>query len=463
MGNRKTVRVSSFAAVLAAVVAFSPVASAEEPPSGTTTTTAPETTTTTAPATAAPAPAKPNIKFKPVKRYDVKRNLVFPVVGVTKFWSGFGDCRDNCNREHHGIDIVTYDYKGLPVVAAHDGTITKVTHDEGNAGCSVRIRGRDGWETRYYHLNTDSFGTDDGEAACPIPGIRVGVAVKAGQVIGYLGDSGNSEDTVPHLHFELRSRSGYPIDPYKSLRAAKKISFEWLPEDAQAASLALSAASRYQDVSSLILVCADEWNELTISEVSATVIDAPVVVIDKNNPIPALTEITRLAPDRIVIVSDEPTHGVEELVRPLTTIVDSAPLTHGDIRPYLFDPDEVSPSEWDQPDRFTTIVAGAVHKIWRSRQATYNEFITEHRSVVIAHDYYAPVAIGQRLWSSPGKWADSSKVWWYTGDGWVGTEPDEPAPHPGIAYVTERRAQPYTLAFLESVAELPPYPVWKSS
>jgi len=152
---------------------------------------------------ATPAP-KPKVtrKFVPVKRYNVTRKLVFPIVGVAKFWDGFGDCRDNCTREHHGIDIITYGWKGLPVVAAQDGTVIKVTYDEGNAGCSVRIRGRDRWETRYFHLNTDHPGSDvPGYPTCPAPGIEVGTHVVAGQIIGYVGDSGNAEHTVPHLHF----------------------------------------------------------------------------------------------------------------------------------------------------------------------------------------------------------------------------------------------------------------------
>ncbi len=175
-----------------------------------------------------PAPSGPKPLFRPVKRYDVLKKLVFPVVGVAKFHSGFGACRDNCTREHHGIDITTYGWKGLPVVAAHDGTVTKVTYDEGNPGCSVRIRGKDRWETRYYHLNNDIPGTDDIGAPCPAAGIEVGSVVSAGQIIGYIGDSGNSEHTVPHLHFELRNRSGYPIDPYRSLKKADRVSYEWL-------------------------------------------------------------------------------------------------------------------------------------------------------------------------------------------------------------------------------------------
>ena len=42
--------------------------------------------------------------------------------------------------------------------------------------------------------------------------------MKAGQVVAYMGDSGNSELSVPHLHFEIHQPDGSPIDPYRSLR-----------------------------------------------------------------------------------------------------------------------------------------------------------------------------------------------------------------------------------------------------
>ena len=244
-GRVRRVAAALFVAGSVALASSPAVASedhAEPPPESTTTTTSPVDDPSPAPS---PKPdPKPKIKFTPVKRYNVVRKLVFPVVGPARYHSGFGDCRDNCTREHHGVDIFTYGWKGQPIVAAHDGVVTKVTYDEGNPGCSVRIRGRDRWETRYYHLNNDFPGTDEIGAPCPAPGIEVGAQVVAGQIIGYMGDSGNAETTPPHLHFELRNRRGYPIDPYRSLRKARKVTFEWLPADPQAATTALAHSSR---------------------------------------------------------------------------------------------------------------------------------------------------------------------------------------------------------------------------
>ena len=129
------------------------------------------------------------------------------------------------------------------------------------------------------------------------------------------------------------------------------------------------------------------------------------------------------------------------------------------------EPDAVDAQQfvYNPPDRFPTVVAGVVDRIWRSRKPAYEAFIHDHRALVLESDRWAPRRIGIRTWTTPGKYADENLLWWLTGDGWVGTETVGEAPYPGIAYVRERMARDYTLAFLSSLAELPPYPVWKSS
>ncbi len=405
----------------------------------------------------------PKPTFVPVVRYDVKRKLVFPVVGASKFWSGFGACRDECTREHHGVDIVTAGWKGLPIVAAHDGTVVGVTYDEGNPGCSVRIRGRDRWETRYYHLNNDLPGTDEVGAPCPAAGIEVGATVRAGQIIGYMGDSGNAETTPPHLHFELRNRSGYPIDPYRSLKAAERISYAWLPVDAQASSIVLSQATHADGARVIIVVPGDEIDRLGASESSATILEAPLIVVDRNDPLPALQEIGRLAPDRIVGMSDANAAWLSEVLRPLAPIVAIDPIPDpGAVTPPVEPADAMTPTVITPVDRFTTLVVGVVDKIRKSRVSAYDDFIVSHRSLVLTTDRWAPTRIGSPSASRPDWNADPQMLWWPTGSGWVSTATVEEAPAPGMAYVTARRLTPSTLTFLGSLAESSPSPIWRS-
>jgi hypothetical protein len=73
----------------------------------------------------------------------------------------------------------------------------------------------------------DNPGTDDGKGdgmnAYALD-VQRGDPVVKGQLIGYMGDSGNAETTSPHLHFEIRMPGGEPINPYQSLKSAIKIS-----------------------------------------------------------------------------------------------------------------------------------------------------------------------------------------------------------------------------------------------
>jgi hypothetical protein len=422
-------------------------------------------TDTTETTVAVAPPPGPRRTFVPVKRYNVLRKLVFPVVGLSKYWSGFGDCRDNCTREHHGIDIFTYGYKGFPIVAAHDGTVTKVTYDEGNPGCSVRIRGKDRWETRYYHLNNDVPvpGTDEIGAPCPAPGIEVGTEVVAGQIIGYMGDSGNAEDTPPHLHFELRNRSGYPIDPYRSLKNAARVTYEWLPTDPQVTTMRLSEAS-HTSARMLTIIDSEDMHRVGASEAGATFLESPLLAIDRTDPTWAISEIKRLAPERILIMHDDPGSWLEQLARPLAPIVArwEIPDPHAPVLAVTPDADVPVPFEYNPPDRFTTIIAGVVDRIHRSRVETFEAYAFDHLSIVLTSETWAPHGIGEPSRSWPGKGADQTLLWWHTGTGWVGTSTIDEAPHPGFAYVTEKLAQPQTLNFLSSLAELPPHPVWLS-
>lgn len=149
----------------------------------------------------------------------VEDTFVFPQDPlVTTFTDSFGDARSG-GRSHKGNDLMAP--KMTPVYAMADGVIT-IIRDGGRAGRWVAVEHGDGWETWYMHLNNDTPGSDDGNAGwhhtVPTP-LEEGSQVRAGQHIGYVGDSGNAEPSSPHTHFELH-RNGGAIDPYRYLRAA---------------------------------------------------------------------------------------------------------------------------------------------------------------------------------------------------------------------------------------------------
>ncbi|MGA7281938.1 MAG: peptidoglycan DD-metalloendopeptidase family protein [Acidimicrobiia bacterium] len=161
--------------------------------------------------TAVPALA---VGFDPV-------NILFPLGGEHRLTDSFGDCRGtNCSRRHEGVDIMAA--KGVPVYAVADGTITWISPGPSDC-CYLGIDHGDGWLTRYIHLNDDAQDADgnyidytDGQGWGIADGIVNGSVVTRGQLIGWVGDSGNATETVTHLHFELR-KDGTAIDPYDYL------------------------------------------------------------------------------------------------------------------------------------------------------------------------------------------------------------------------------------------------------
>jgi hypothetical protein len=158
--------------------------------------------------------------------------LEFPVAGEHHLWDTFWASRSH--GIHHAQDIMAD--KGTPVVAAASGTVRLVNWTAG-AGmdpsrcCAIVLAHDDGWESVYIHLDNDSPGTDDGEGWGIAEGIAPGVHVDAGQVIGYVGDSGNAESTAPHLHFELYAPDGTLVNPFRALIAAGATTTDPTPSD----------------------------------------------------------------------------------------------------------------------------------------------------------------------------------------------------------------------------------------
>ncbi|MFI1185591.1 peptidoglycan DD-metalloendopeptidase family protein [Streptomyces californicus] len=131
------------------------------------------------------------------RREALRPKFVLPVKqhGLSAY---YGQAGINWMSSHTGIDFpVGY---GTPVMAATDGTVR--TQLNSAYGIMAIVTTADGTETWYCHLSSTR--------------IRSG-PVKAGDVIGYAGKSGNS--TGPHLHFEVRPGGGASIDPLAWLRS----------------------------------------------------------------------------------------------------------------------------------------------------------------------------------------------------------------------------------------------------
>ncbi|MBA2281440.1 MAG: DUF4214 domain-containing protein [Actinomycetota bacterium] len=80
----------------------------------------------------------------------------------------------------------------------------------GGPGNRIAVRDAAGWTYVFIHLNNDTPGvTPEDNLAAPqhvfAAGLDVGSTVTSGQVLGFLGDSGNAENTGPHIHFEIRT------------------------------------------------------------------------------------------------------------------------------------------------------------------------------------------------------------------------------------------------------------------
>ena len=139
---------------------------------------------------------------------------VFPMQGRCGFVDSWGDPRSG-GRSHEGTDITGP--KGLAIYAVVDGVITKSYTGAANGGNALRLTAADG--TYFYYAHLDSFA----------PGIAPGVPVRAGQIIGYSGATGNAG--TPHLHFEVHPRGGAAVNPYPILKAIDACSVtEVLPQ-----------------------------------------------------------------------------------------------------------------------------------------------------------------------------------------------------------------------------------------
>ena len=139
--------------------------------------------------------------------------LTVPVQGVARdqITDAWGQSRDNGARAHQATDIMAPG--GTPVIAAAPGTVEKLFNSQGGGGITLYVRSPDRqWIYYYAHLQQYA------------PGVIEGLRVKAGDLLGYVGDTGNSGAGNFHLHFAVshmapgaRRHEGVPVNPYPLL------------------------------------------------------------------------------------------------------------------------------------------------------------------------------------------------------------------------------------------------------
>ena len=110
---------------------------------------------------------------------------------------------------HQGVDIMA-DF-GTPLYAVERGIITRVGVDT-LGGTKLWVKGQSG--TYYYYAHLAGYAE----------GMVEGALVNAGDVVGFVGDTGNAQGGAPHLHFQVHPGGGEPVNPYGLLKVVSDLS-----------------------------------------------------------------------------------------------------------------------------------------------------------------------------------------------------------------------------------------------
>jgi len=149
-----------------------------------------------------------------VDRADVERlrerNLLFPVLHVDArtLRDSFEDLRSGGTRRHGALDILAP--RGTPVLAVDDGSVAQMHNSVGRGGLSVYHFDPTS-SYCYYYAHLDRYAE----------GLKNGAHLKKGDLVGYVGTTGNAPPLTPHLHFaifklgpEKRWGHGVPINAF---------------------------------------------------------------------------------------------------------------------------------------------------------------------------------------------------------------------------------------------------------
>jgi len=158
-----------------------------------------------------PAPSPEPVLTAPLADGLADRDLLVPVEGVQpdQLVRSFAQARGG--RQHEAIDILAP--RNTPVVAVEGGTVARLFFSKAGGTTIYQFDPTEQYCYYYAHLERYADGLIEGQA------------LRKGQVIGYVGTSGNAPKDTPHLHFAVfrlteakRWWEGTPIDPYDVLR-----------------------------------------------------------------------------------------------------------------------------------------------------------------------------------------------------------------------------------------------------
>ena len=142
----------------------------------------------------------------------VIHGFVFPVGDPHTFGDSFGAPRmmgTGFEHAHQGTDIMAP--AGTPLLACERGLITRMGADV-LGGTKLWLKGESG--TYYYYAHLSAFAE----------GMTEGKVVEAGDIVGYVGDTGNAKGGAPHLHFEIHPDGGMAVNPYPLLKVVDELS-----------------------------------------------------------------------------------------------------------------------------------------------------------------------------------------------------------------------------------------------
>ena len=151
-----------------------------------------------------PAGFKYPYLYYQLQQQELSDQLMIPVQGVKakQISDTWGAARSQ-GRKHEGVDI--FAKRGTPVLSATQGIVSRV-------GLNT-LGGKVVWVTgpnlsRHYYAHLDDYAVD----------IQEGDWVEAGEVLGYVGDSGNAKGTPPHLHYGIYLNGSGAVNPYPFLK-----------------------------------------------------------------------------------------------------------------------------------------------------------------------------------------------------------------------------------------------------